>query len=64
MPTLTSGSTAIQDIENVFVERSYQLAKHVTPTLRIDNLLNERYDEVIGYAALSRTVIGGIRLGW
>ena len=32
------------------------------PTLRIDNLLNERYEEALGYTALSRSVIGGLRI--
>jgi vitamin B12 transporter len=50
--------------ENVFLSASYQATKHVTPVLRIDNLLNQRYEEVLGYTALSRSVIGGVRIGW
>jgi hypothetical protein len=26
--------------------------------------LNENYQEVLGYTALSRTIIGGLRIGW
>jgi outer membrane cobalamin receptor len=50
--------------QNVFFSASYTLSKHFTPVLRIDNLLNENYQEVLGYTALSRTVIGGLRIGW
>ena len=50
--------------ENVFLSASYRATKHITPVLRIDNLLNERYEEVLGYTALSRSVIGGVRVGW
>jgi vitamin B12 transporter len=50
--------------ENVFLSASYKATRHITPVLRIDNLLNERYEEVLGYTALSRSVMGGIRIGW
>jgi outer membrane cobalamin receptor len=50
--------------ESVFLSASYRATKHITPVLRIDNLLNERYEEVLGYTALSRSVIGGVRIGW
>jgi len=32
--------------------------------LRVDNLLNERYEEVLGYQALPRNIIGGVRISW
>jgi vitamin B12 transporter len=50
--------------QNVFFSASYTLTKHFTPVLRIDNLLNENYQEVLGYQALSRSVMGGLRIGW
>jgi vitamin B12 transporter len=50
--------------QNVFFSASYTLSKHFTPIVRIDNLLNENYQEVLGYQALSRSVMGGVRIGW
>ena len=50
--------------QNVFLSASYTLSKHFTPVLRIDNLLNENYQEVLGYTALSRSIMGGLRIGW
>ena len=49
---------------NVYASVSFDATRHVTPTLRLDNLLNESYQEVLGYPALSRSVIGGVRLHW
>jgi outer membrane cobalamin receptor len=50
--------------ENVFASASYQINRHIIPTIRVDNLLNERYEEVLGYPALSRSVIGGFRFAF
>ena len=50
--------------QNVYVSASYQATKHVAPVLRMDNLLNQHYQEVLGYAALTRNVMGGIRVNW
>ncbi|HEY6392637.1 MAG TPA: TonB-dependent receptor plug domain-containing protein [Bryobacteraceae bacterium] len=50
--------------ENVYASASFDAFKHVTPVLRLENLLNERYEEVLGYQALSRSAIGGIRIHW
>jgi outer membrane cobalamin receptor len=60
----TFGITRNPGYENVYASASYQATKHVTPVLRVDNLLNERYEEVLGYQALSRSIIGGVRLNW
>ncbi|HEY7334065.1 MAG TPA: TonB-dependent receptor [Bryobacteraceae bacterium] len=46
----------------VFLNGSWQAAPHVEPFIRIGNLLDEQYQEALGYAALSRTATGGIRL--
>jgi outer membrane receptor protein involved in Fe transport len=40
------------------------VAKHFTPFLKVNNLLNERYEEVLGYQALSRNILGGVRIHW
>ena len=60
----TFGTTRNPGYENIFAAASYQATKHVTPILRVDNLLNERYEEVLGYQALSRNIIGGVRVHW
>lgn len=48
----------------MFLNGAFNLTKHVTPYVRIDNLLDERYEEVLGYTALGRSAIGGLRLTW
>jgi vitamin B12 transporter len=48
----------------VFMSGSWQATKHVEPFARIGNLLDERYQEVLGYLALSRTGTVGVRLSW
>ncbi len=50
--------------ENVYAAASFALNKHLAPTIRVDNLLNEAYAEVLGYPALSRSVIAGLRIKW
>lgn len=58
------GVTRNPGYENIYASASYDIAKHVTPILKVNNLLNERYDEVLGYQALSRVIIGGVRIHW
>jgi len=60
----TFGITRNPGYENIYASASYDLARHFTPILRIDNLLNERYQEVLGYQALSRSILGGVRIHW
>jgi outer membrane cobalamin receptor len=50
--------------ENFYASASYDVTRHVTPVLRLDNLLNESYQEALGYPALSRSIIGGVRIHW
>jgi outer membrane cobalamin receptor len=58
------GVTRNPGYENIFAGASYDIAKHFTPILRIDNLINERYEEALGYQALSRSILGGVRIHW
>jgi vitamin B12 transporter len=58
------GVTRNSGYQNIYASASYDIAKHFTPMLKVNNLLNERYDEVLGYQALSRAVIGGVRIHW
>jgi vitamin B12 transporter len=60
----TFGSTRNPGYENVYASASYDLARHFTPILRVDNVLNERYEEALGYQALSRGILGGVRIHW
>jgi outer membrane cobalamin receptor len=60
----TFGVTRNPGYENIYASASYDIAKHFTPILRVDNLLNERYSEVLGYQALSRGLLGGVRIHW
>ena len=58
------GLTRNPGYENVYMSASYALSRHFTPVLRLDNLLNQRYEEALGYTSLSRSAIGGLRIGW
>jgi vitamin B12 transporter len=60
----TFGVTRNPGFENIYASGSYRLTKHVIPFVHADNLLNERYAEVLGYQAWSRSVLGGVRLAW
>jgi len=56
------GITSVAGYNYVFVNGSWQATRHVEPFLRIDNALNERYQEVLGYAALRRMAAVGVKL--
>ncbi len=48
----------------VFADASWKMTKHLEPFLRVNNLLNEDYQEVLGYQALSRNGSAGMRITW
>jgi outer membrane cobalamin receptor len=50
--------------QDVFLSASYQATRHLAPVLRVENLLDARYEEVLGFTALSRSVVGGLRVSW
>jgi vitamin B12 transporter len=58
------GITSVAGYNYVFVNGSWQATRRVEPFLRIDNALNERYQEVLGYAALRRMAAVGVKLTW
>jgi vitamin B12 transporter len=58
------GVSSVAGYNYVFVNGSWQATRHVEPFLRFDNALNERYQEVLGYAALRRIAAGGVKLTW
>ncbi len=43
---------------------SFQVNRHFAPYFRLDNALDERYSEVLGYTALGRNGVGGVRVTW
>lgn len=49
---------------NLYLSASFQASRHVAPYLRIDNALDETYQEALGYSALSRRALGGVRITW
>jgi outer membrane receptor protein involved in Fe transport len=48
----------------VFADASYQATKNLTPFFRLQNALDQRYQEVLGYSAFSRNATGGLRITW
>jgi outer membrane receptor protein involved in Fe transport len=58
------GTTRNPGYQNVFAGGGYRVNNHVTPFLRVDNLLNSRYEEALGYSSLSRSVRGGLKIAW
>jgi outer membrane cobalamin receptor len=50
--------------QNVYATGSFRLTKNLVPYLRAGNLLNQHYQEVLGYPAALRTVNGGVRFEW
>lgn len=42
----------------------WQVTSVLAPYARIENVVDEEYEEVLGFPALGRTVIGGIALRW
>jgi outer membrane cobalamin receptor len=58
------GAVSVAGYNYVFLNGAWRATRHVEPFLRIDNALGERYQEVLGYAALRRNIVGGVRLTW
>ncbi len=58
------GVTRNPGYQNVYLAASCRLWPHLAPFLRADNLLNSRYQEVLGYSASSRSARGGLRVEW
>jgi vitamin B12 transporter len=48
----------------VYADASWKATKHVTPFIRVNNLLNANYQEVLGYQALSRNGAIGAKITW
>ncbi|MGH9558158.1 MAG: TonB-dependent receptor, partial [Bryobacteraceae bacterium] len=50
--------------EYVFVSGSWQATKNFAPFIRIENALDEQYQEALGFSSLSRAAFGGVRVNW
>ncbi len=50
--------------QEVFFNGSWRLTPHLTPFLRIGNLLDQTYQEALGYEALTRNATGGLKFTW
>jgi len=50
--------------EYVFVTGTWNATRHLAPFIRIENALDQVYQEVLGYSSLSRTAIGGVKFSW
>jgi vitamin B12 transporter len=53
-----------QGYEDVFMNGSFRVTRHLELHVRMDNLLDEQYQEVLGYTALGRNATGGVKLTW
>jgi vitamin B12 transporter len=58
------GLTRNPAYQSVSAGGSYRLNARLSPMIRVENLLNRRYQEVFGYSSLSRAIRGGVRLSW
>src|SRR5207247_8321427 len=50
--------------QKVVVGGSYALRRSIDLIGRIENLLNRRYEEVLGYSALPRNALIGVNVRW
>jgi vitamin B12 transporter len=58
------GVTRNPGYQNVYAALSWRGPGRLAPYIRVENLLNARYHEVLGYSNLARSVTGGVRLEW
>jgi vitamin B12 transporter len=59
---VTFATTRLDGYVVVNLATSYKLTDYATITMRIDNLLNEHYQEVDGYQEPSLSIFGGLKL--
>jgi outer membrane cobalamin receptor len=58
------GVTRNPGYTNISAGWAYTVHRHLSPFLRVENLLNERYSETLGYRNLPRSIRGGLRIEW
>ncbi|MEP7354256.1 MAG: TonB-dependent receptor [Acidobacteriota bacterium] len=60
----TFGINRSAGYQYVFLDGAYQIHKNVALFARVNNLSNESYQEVTGYAQWGRNASGGLRMSW
>jgi len=58
------GVTRNPGYQNVYAALTWRGPGALAPFVRVENLLNARYQEVLGYSNLARSVTAGVRLEW
>jgi vitamin B12 transporter len=58
------GVSRIAGYQSVHASASYRLNRNLRPFIRIENLLDSHYEEVLGYPAPARGIHGGLRVEW
>lgn len=58
-----NNGTPMDDYEKVDLFVRYRLSRHFSVYARVDNLLDERYEEVPGFSTPERTFAAGLRVG-
>ncbi|MBM3725414.1 MAG: hypothetical protein FJW40_08325 [Acidobacteria bacterium] len=58
------GATRNPGFRNVYAGGAWRLSPHTEPFLRVDNLLNQRWQEILGYTNLGRSTRAGVRVKW
>lgn len=61
---IDSDGTAMDDYERVDLTTEYAVNAHVYPYVRIENVLDQDYEEVSGFSSPGFTAIGGVRANW
>ncbi len=62
--TFTSSRTELEPYVLVNFAANYQLLNFLSLNLRLENLLNSKYEEVYGYASPGISIYGGVKLGF
>jgi len=58
------GVSRLAGYQTVHASASYRLNRNLRPFIRVENLLDSHYDEVLGYPAPARGIHGGLRVEW
>jgi vitamin B12 transporter len=58
------GVTINPGYQRMFFTASYQATRHILPFFRMENALDQRYEEALGYTAQGRFATGGLRVVW
>ena len=58
------GVTINSGYQRMYFAASYQATKYIQPFFRMENALDQRYEEALGYTAQGRFATGGLRVIW